>query len=45
MLERDLSIPEVARRVGYRDLRTFERAFKRWTRLTPSQFKRSCAPR
>ncbi len=40
----DFSISEVAEAVGFRDLRTFERAFKQHTRMTPMQFKKSVAP-
>jgi AraC-like DNA-binding protein len=35
----DLGIAEVAYRVGFRDLRTFERAFKRVTGATPRAFR------
>ena len=38
------SITEVAYSVGYQDLRTFERAFKRFTGLTPSQWRRAVRP-
>ncbi len=40
----DLSITEVTYEVGFGDLRTFERAFKRYTRRTPREFKKSVAP-
>ncbi len=40
----DLSITEVAYEVGFGDLRTFERAFKKHTRMTPREFKKSVAP-
>ncbi len=40
----DLSITEVACEVGFGDLRTFERAFKQYTRRTPREFKKSVAP-
>ena len=33
------SITEVAYAVGFQDLRTFERVFKRLTKLTPSQYR------
>ncbi len=39
----DLSITEVAYEVGFGDLRTFERAFKKHTRMTPLQFKKTVA--
>ncbi len=44
MQARDFSITEVAYEVGFRDLRTFERAFKEYTRRTPREFKKSVAP-
>lgn len=34
------SITQIAFQIGYLDLRTFERAFKRCTGLTPTEFKR-----
>jgi AraC-like DNA-binding protein len=37
----DLSIAEVADRVGYSDLANFTRAFRRWTGMTPSAYRRS----
>ena len=39
----DFSITEVAFEVGFGDLRTFERAFKQYTRRTPREFKKSVA--
>jgi AraC-like DNA-binding protein len=44
MKTRDFSITEVADEVGFGDLRTFERAFKKHTRMTPREFKKSVAP-
>jgi AraC family transcriptional regulator len=41
---RDFSITEIAFMIGFRDLRTFERAFKRCTGLTPREFKRLVEP-
>ncbi len=41
---RDFSITEVAEEVGFKDLRTFERAFKKHTRMTPMEFKKSARP-
>ena len=40
----DYPIAEVSHRVGFQDLRTFERAFKRWTTQTPSEYKRQVRP-
>ncbi len=40
----DSSITEVAYEVGFGDLRTFERAFKKHTLMTPSEFKKSVRP-
>ena len=34
----------VSEAVGFCDLRTFERAFKKWTELTPTEFKKSVRP-
>jgi AraC-like DNA-binding protein len=38
-----LSIEEIAERVGYSDVSNFTRAFKRWTELTPAQYRRANA--
>ncbi len=40
----DFSITEIAYEVGFGDLRTFERAFKKHTLMTPSEFKKSVRP-
>ncbi len=40
----DFSITEVAYEVGFGDLRTFGRAFKKHTLMTPMEFKKSVAP-
>ena len=40
----DFSITEVAYEVGFADLRTFERAFKKHTRMTPREFKKTVLP-
>ncbi len=40
----DFSITHIAYEVGFGDLRTFERAFKKHTRRTPREFKTSVAP-
>jgi AraC-like DNA-binding protein len=44
LTEHDDTITSVAGSVGFQDLRTFERSFKRLTGLTPREFKRSVAP-
>jgi AraC-like DNA-binding protein len=44
LTERDDTITNVAASVGFQDLGTFERSFKRLTGLTPREFKRSVAP-
>jgi len=44
MKSRDFAITEVAYEVGFRDLRTFERAFKQYTLTTPREFKKSVVP-
>lgn len=42
--QEDYSISEVAFAVGFADLSTFERAFKKVTKLTPREYKRQvCA--
>lgn len=44
MRARNYSITRVSLEVGFGDLRTFERAFKRVTAMTPSEFKRTVRP-
>ena len=44
MKANDFSISEVAEAVGFKDLRTFERAFKRYALKTPREFKKSVLP-
>jgi AraC-like DNA-binding protein len=44
LTQHDDTITSVAANVGFQDLRTFERSFKRLTGLTPREFKRSVAP-
>ena len=41
---RDFSITEVAYEVGFADPTTFGRAFKKHTRMTPREFKKSVLP-
>ena len=38
------SITQLAYKIGFADLRTFERAFKRLTGFTPRAFKKRCDP-
>jgi AraC-like DNA-binding protein len=38
---RDLSLAQVAERLGYRNVQNFERAFRRWTGATPAAYRRS----
>jgi len=40
----DFSITHIAYEVGFKDLRTFERAFKKHTLRTPREFRTSVAP-
>ena len=42
--KKNYTITELAYRVGFADLRTFERAFKRAKNMTPVQFKRTVRP-
>jgi AraC-like DNA-binding protein len=44
MKSRNYAISEVAARVGFQNLRTFERHFKRHTGQTPRDFERSVPP-
>jgi len=44
MKSRNYNITEIAFAVGFRDLRTFERAFKRHTGMTPRAFKNTVRP-
>lgn len=39
---RDLSLDEIADRLGYGEQTSFGRAFKRWTGMTPQQYRASC---
>lgn len=44
ILSADFSISHVAHAVGFEDIRSFERSFKKYTGLTPREFKKSAAP-
>ncbi len=44
MTQHNYSISDVAAMVGYQDLRSFERAFKKSTDLTPRDFKKLVSP-
>jgi AraC-like DNA-binding protein len=37
----DLSLAQVAEKLGYRNVQNFERAFRRWTGATPAAYRRS----
>ncbi len=39
LVERRLSVPDIAALLGYGDASAFHRAFKRWTGMTPRQFR------
>jgi AraC-like DNA-binding protein len=45
LAEADPSITRIAFAVGYNDLRTFERAFKKLTDMTPRDFKKAARTR
>lgn len=44
MMRQNYSVTETCFAVGFGDLRTFERAFKKHTGMTPSEFKAAAAP-
>ncbi|MCO5399362.1 AraC family transcriptional regulator [Ralstonia soli] len=39
LLDRNLTLAEIAARLGFSDLSTFSQAFKRWTGMAPSVFR------
>jgi AraC-like DNA-binding protein len=41
----DLSLEQVAERIGYSDVANFTRAFRRWTGRTPAQYRRLSSAR
>jgi len=41
----DLSLDDVARRVGFTSVRNFERAFRRWTGTSPAEYRRTASAR
>lgn len=42
LAQRRLSLDEIAERLGYGEQTSFGRAFKRWTGITPLQFRAGC---
>jgi len=44
LMEKNRALARVAAAVGFKDTRTFQRAFKRVTGMTPIGFKKSVAP-
>lgn len=42
LAQRSLSLDEIADRLGYGEQTSFGRAFKRWTGMTPQQFRTGC---
>jgi len=42
IINTDLSISEIAFRLGYKDLSSFYRAFRRWTGVTPIVYRENC---
>jgi AraC-like DNA-binding protein len=42
LTQRQLSLDEIADRLGYGEQTSFGRAFKRWTGMTPQQFRTRC---
>jgi len=43
MLAREYLVEEVAEELGYADARSFRRAFLRWNKMTPTEFRRARA--
>jgi len=42
LAQRQLSLDEIADRLGYGEQTSFGRAFKRWTGITPQQYRAAC---
>jgi AraC-like DNA-binding protein len=45
MLRAGASVDEIADRLGYADAQSFSRAFRRWTDMTPSAYRKLVSPR
>jgi AraC-like DNA-binding protein len=45
LLDKALSVSEVAARMGYTDLPNFTRAFRKWTGMTPVAYREPRGPR
>jgi len=43
LLDRSLSLTDIAADLGYSDLSNFSHAFKRWTGIAPSQYRQDQA--
>lgn len=41
LMERELSVEQVAERLGYKDASHFSKQFKRWTHLSPSEYRQT----
>ncbi|RME63227.1 MAG: AraC family transcriptional regulator, partial [Alphaproteobacteria bacterium] len=44
MLRQGMHVAEVADQLGFADFRSFTRAFKHWTGMTPAHFRRLSSP-
>ena len=41
LIENELSVSEIAHELGFEDVHYFSRAFKKWTGMTPAQYRES----